>query len=237
MSRNNHLQKGFTIVEIMVALTISLVLLAGVFQIYISSKESFRVQNELARLQENQRIAVEFLQRDIRQAGFIPFGAAFIDNPIEVLDGDDGASDEIIVRYTSKKDCLGQDAPNDIAVNRYFIDAEERLMCEGNGGGGAQPIADGVSNMQILLGSNTSFANDSIQMPSADAYVNVNSLNGNLISIVSVRIALLVRSNDPIKKQAVEQPFTLLDTNVIPTDRLKRQVVTTTVPLRNANNV
>ena len=57
---------------ITVAITLSLILIAGVLQVYLSSKESFRVQNELARLQENQRIAVEFLQNSIRQAGFKP---------------------------------------------------------------------------------------------------------------------------------------------------------------------
>ena len=110
-------------------------------------------------------------------------------------------------------------------------------MCEGSENGNPQPIADGVSHMQILLGRNTNFANDPPQMPSADAYVNVRSLDGNLVNVVSVRIALLVHSADPVKRQVVEQPFTLLDINVTQTDRLKRQVVTTTIPLRNASNV
>jgi len=230
----NHDHKGFTIVEIMVAITISMVLIAGVVQIYISSKESFRVQNELARLQENERIAVEFLQRDIRQAGYVPFGEPTINNRIVVTDGNGNTSDEITVSYTSTSDCLGQNTPNGIAINRYFIDViNDRLMCEGNGNiGNPQPIADGISNMQVLLGNNTNFANDSLQMPSADAYVNVTSLD-SMINVVSVRIALLIRSTDPVKKQQVAQTFTLLDTNVTETDRLKRQVLTTTIPLRN----
>lgn len=234
-TKKGFTQQGFTIVEIMLAITLSLVLMAGVIQVYLSSKESFRVQNELAQVQENQRIAVEFLRRDISQAGFVPFGSTkTVTNRIAITDGGGSASDSITVSYVSNLDCLGSDTTanqNGIATNRYFIQ-NGQLMCQGNASAAAQPIADGVTNMQILLGSNTVFANDSLLMPSADAYVNVSSLT-SMTSVVSVRIALLVRSTANVKSQAVTQNFTLLDTNVGPTDRFKRQVVTTTIPLRN----
>jgi type IV pilus assembly protein PilW len=41
-----------------------------VAQIYLSSKQAYRVQEALARVQENGRIAMEFLTKDIRMAGF-----------------------------------------------------------------------------------------------------------------------------------------------------------------------
>jgi hypothetical protein len=52
---------------------------------------------------------------------------------------------------------------------------------------------------------------------------------------VSVRIALLSRTANPIKKQEAQPKLTLLDTEIQPeaADRFKRQVVTTTIPLRN----
>lgn len=59
-----------TIVEIMIALTISLILMAGVIQIFISSKSTYRMQEESARIQENGRFAAEFMARDIRMAGY-----------------------------------------------------------------------------------------------------------------------------------------------------------------------
>jgi len=232
---------GFTLVEIMVAITLSLILMAGVVQIYLSSKESFRVQNELAQIQENQRIAVQFLQHDIRQAGYVPFGAVIIPQAISVTDGGTNAdgeanSDSITISYTANKDCLGQDAPDGIAVNTYSIN-NDRLMCTGNGDlNNPQPIADGVSNMQILLGVDTIFDNDSASMPSADAYVNPDS-SLVLSNVVSVRIALLVRSTGMVKKQNANLTYNLLDTDVQQTDRIKRQVVVTTIPLRNVNNV
>jgi len=65
-----HLQRGLTMVELMVALTLSLLLLGGVIQIYASSKQSYRMNEALSRLQENGRFAIDFLTRDIRMAGF-----------------------------------------------------------------------------------------------------------------------------------------------------------------------
>ena len=62
-------QRGLTLVEVMVAITISLILLAGVMQIFISSRQTYRVQDGQARMQENGRFAVQFLTNDIRMAG------------------------------------------------------------------------------------------------------------------------------------------------------------------------
>lgn len=64
-------QAGVSLVEIMVALTVGLVLIAGVGQIYLSSKQTYRVQDAQSRLQENARYALELLTNDIRMAGFM----------------------------------------------------------------------------------------------------------------------------------------------------------------------
>ncbi len=63
-------QQGVTLVEIMVAMVVGLILLAGIIQVFISNKQTYRVQEALARIQENGRFAMEFLSRDIRMAGF-----------------------------------------------------------------------------------------------------------------------------------------------------------------------
>ena len=59
-----------TLVEIMVALTISLILLAGVMQIFLASKQTYRMQDGMSRLQENARFALHFLDQDLRMAGY-----------------------------------------------------------------------------------------------------------------------------------------------------------------------
>lgn len=63
---------GFTLVEMMIAMLISLFLLGGVIQIFISSKQSYRTGEDASRLQENGRFAMDIMTRDIRMAGFLP---------------------------------------------------------------------------------------------------------------------------------------------------------------------
>ena len=64
------LNRGFSLIELMVALVITLILLAGIGQIFLSSKKSFLIQDSLGRMQENGRYAMETIAQDVRRAGF-----------------------------------------------------------------------------------------------------------------------------------------------------------------------
>ncbi len=64
-------QTGMSIVELMVAILISMILLAGVIQVYISSKQSYRINDETARIQESIRFSSSYLNKDIRMAGYL----------------------------------------------------------------------------------------------------------------------------------------------------------------------
>lgn len=67
---HTHRQSGMTLIEMMISLLIGAILLAGVLQIFISSKQTYRMQDGLSRLQENARFAMEFLTYDLRLAGY-----------------------------------------------------------------------------------------------------------------------------------------------------------------------
>jgi len=66
--------RGFSLVELMVALVIGLLVLAAVSTVMVNSKKNYTVQDSLARLQENARFAVDFITRDLRMSGH--FGCA-----------------------------------------------------------------------------------------------------------------------------------------------------------------
>jgi type IV pilus assembly protein PilW len=66
----HYRSRGFSMIELMVALVITLILLAGIGQIFLSSKKSFVIQNSLARIQENGRYAMDVLVSDLRRAGY-----------------------------------------------------------------------------------------------------------------------------------------------------------------------
>jgi len=62
---------GFSMVELMVAMVISLLLMAGVVQIFSGSKASYIMQEGNSRLQENARFALGRLSHDISAAGYL----------------------------------------------------------------------------------------------------------------------------------------------------------------------
>lgn len=64
------LRNGFSLVELMVALVIGSILLGAVLLIFSSSKKTYDVQDQSARMQENGRYAIEALLKDIRLAGY-----------------------------------------------------------------------------------------------------------------------------------------------------------------------
>lgn len=65
-------QRGFSIVELMVALLLGLFLVSGVTAMYISSKQSYRMTDNISRLQESLRFSLDFMSSDIRMAGYMP---------------------------------------------------------------------------------------------------------------------------------------------------------------------
>lgn len=62
---------GFSLVEIMIAMALSLLLLAGVATMFVSSKTTYEVNDRLTQVQENGRFALETIMRDIRGAGYL----------------------------------------------------------------------------------------------------------------------------------------------------------------------
>jgi type IV pilus assembly protein PilW len=62
--------RGFSLVELMVAITLSLLLLTGVVAIFSSSRASYESNDQLSRIQETGRFAIEVISKHVRGAGF-----------------------------------------------------------------------------------------------------------------------------------------------------------------------
>lgn len=63
--------QGFTLVELMIALTLGLVVTAAIGYVFLSSKRSLNYGQGMARLQENQRSSLIILNTVLRQAGYV----------------------------------------------------------------------------------------------------------------------------------------------------------------------
>jgi type IV pilus assembly protein PilW len=61
---------GVSLIEMMVSLTIGLLIIGGIGYAYLGSRQVFRSQDALSRMQESARTAFEIMGRDIRMVGF-----------------------------------------------------------------------------------------------------------------------------------------------------------------------
>jgi type IV pilus assembly protein PilW len=63
-------QWGLSLVELMIALALSVTLILGIFTVYMDSSRTARVGEGLARVQESGRIGLEIMSKEVRMAGF-----------------------------------------------------------------------------------------------------------------------------------------------------------------------
>lgn len=64
-------QLGLSVVELMVAMALGLLLMTGVIQVFLSSRQTYAANEAMGRLQENGRFALEFIARSARLSGYI----------------------------------------------------------------------------------------------------------------------------------------------------------------------
>ncbi len=77
---NKHKSSGFTLIELMIAMTIGVLVMAAVMTAFISQHRSYLAQDDIIDMQQNGRAAMDMLTRDIRTVGYDPnnLGAAII---------------------------------------------------------------------------------------------------------------------------------------------------------------
>lgn len=172
-----HAERGFSLIEIMVALTISLILLAGVLTIMSSSKRTYLLQDELGQLQENARFVMDDISFNLRMAGFYGYSntppagediAPPIDgiNNSKILVAFRNADDEYLVDPDLKTAYANKnEPPSDILEISTFGDPTS--LCDDVT---ANPKA-GLNKTQLEAPSN-----NTIYLPSADTPINSDSI-------------------------------------------------------------
>lgn len=250
-------QQGLSIIEIMVAMLISLILMLGIVQIFVSGKNAYRINSGVNEIQDNQTFLSEYLARVIRLSGYrsTPDGVNF--TPTEniftagqsfisvVNNSGTNNSDTLSISYQGSGDgagnpdnrildCLnnGVDS-NSIATSTFSITANNELQCQAVNPSSATPnntqiIASGVENLQVLLGEDL----DGDKSP--DRFVEPNHPNLNNNNVVAVRIGLLLRSEDQINPIPDGKAYNILGTSYLaPGDNFLRKQMNLTVQLRN----
>jgi len=98
---SSHSMAGFSIIEMMISITIGLIIVAALIGVLVSNAASSKTNDRTSELQSNGRYALDHLRRELRHAGYrgytwaepsAPSGAISVTN--ECLDG--GAADSFI---------------------------------------------------------------------------------------------------------------------------------------------
>ena len=88
-NQKRHTDQGFTLVELMIAMAISLVVMGAIFLTFKSQQDSYIIQAQITATQQNLRSAMYILTRDIQMAGYYTnFDAAQYTMDWDTLDGD-----------------------------------------------------------------------------------------------------------------------------------------------------
>ena len=111
--KNN--EQGFTIVELVVGLAISLILMGIAVKIFLVQQRAYNVQGQLSEMQQNIRAATDMIVRETKMAGYNPTGASFNGITYDTsqlriladLDGDGaatGTTEDITYKYFNTVD-------------------------------------------------------------------------------------------------------------------------------------
>lgn len=118
---------------------------------------------------------------------------------------------------------------------RYFVAGTDRTDADGNtihslyresSSTGIDPLVEGVENLQILYGEDTSGDME------VDRFVNRDDVD-DITRVVAVRIEVLVAGSSIYRATAETQTFELADETITVTDRRLRKRFGTTISLRN----
>lgn len=199
-----RVQRGFTLVELFVAVAIALFLLIGLFTLISTTRQTFGTQNQLAQLQDNERLAMTMITDVIQAAGYfpdpqaktqaqaLPASSPQFTQAGQAITGTSAASapgDSISVRYVTAGgdgviNCTGgTNSATTIFVNVFSVNSSNELGCTMNGTW--QPLVSGVQQLKIFYGVDTA-GNGSV-----DSYLDASAMTAAYWSnVMSVKVQL-----------------------------------------------
>ncbi|KHO64583.1 PilW family protein [Pseudomonas flexibilis] len=245
-------QLGLTVVELLVALVLSLLLLTGIIQVFLASKQTYATNEAMSVLQENGRFALEFIARSVRMGGYVEPTALSLGSPLAVQGsgctglctetGNGNASDQLAIAFQpprdpvtgTRQDCGGTTVDDDRVLVNVFHVQNGSLRCSSYQHTPYQvltsnvELVSGIDRLQVLFGISTQG-----NLDSANQYVSADRVT-NWEQVRAVRVAVLANSLSPVSPAPPVRPYILLDAEPVSfNDRLARQIFTTTIQLKN----
>ncbi len=142
--RSKKFQQGLSLIELLIAMVIGLFLLGGITTTYIQSKQSSIKRDEYSILQDNGRVALEFMSTSIAHTGYVAFPSgvispsSFITKAV-VSNTCDGGGQNVVTpgNFTGKLTEDGASGASDSIGVIYLGDANLSTDCAG----GSLPVA------------------------------------------------------------------------------------------------
>ena len=146
---------GFSLVELMIGMTLGLVLLLALSYFFLGSRQTSRSHDDVSRMQENARYVLETLGKAVRQAGYrSDYTQKFSATALAGSDGAGGAADTLTVRHDAQgggeRDCTGATVSSGVVTYQFSVSSAYELRC--SNGSSTVIVADNVENLQITYG-------------------------------------------------------------------------------------
>lgn len=131
--------KGITLIELLIALVISSLLVAGLYRTFIAQQKTYTVQEQVVDMQQNMRAAINRMMTEIRMAGFgnvskvlpVTFGTKTFNNVLNP-DMPTAGSLTIISSIGGPATLTGSIGQNQITVSTLTDDKGNTLFDTGN---------------------------------------------------------------------------------------------------------
>ena len=178
-------ESGFSLVELMVATTISLVMFSGLSFVMISAYNTSKVQSGVQDVQENGRLGLEMIARDIRAAGFVGCSEGGIGFTNNLKTAATPATPPAPVKGFEHR------AGGTTQRKWYPSDADDPIV----------PLADDFDSDMLLL---TYAANTEYQVAeaTADTFVKLNTVTG--ISVGDILYLSNCKGSDLFQVSAID---------------------------------
>lgn len=225
-------QHGFTLVELMIALAIGSLLLAGMTRLLMTHRATAELQQAQSHLQENARLAEFLISHLIAHAGYR--------NPVEAVDfpavdiassASRANSDSIRLSLQARRDvtgCLGEQVRGRSAFE-FFVNQRGALSCRRFTGSEktTQPLVEEVDRFKVLYGLDTN-------RDGATNHLTTTVTARNRHQVRSIRFQLLLRSPNNARQHAETRNYTFVDGETFsPRDRKARLLIDRTVAIRH----
>jgi len=149
-------ESGFTLVEMLIAMTIGLIILAALSSTFLIQRKTYDVQEQIVEMVQTARAAMDMMTREIRMAGYNPTGLAnagivsVTSNSINfTLDITDGAG-------TGPPDGDTGDSNENITYLLYTpADGIQKLGRKSTSTAVNEPVAENIEDLQISQTGNS----------------------------------------------------------------------------------